>query len=121
MLAGREGSPPKILSQVIAKPSARRRLRDDLWTYWRGSDAVPEFPLTRSDVWTITEEPRTVPHVCMPVCLCLWESVLWPTVEFGFWVGYAAAAVVANYSTVELGDHKKNRFRSPRIKTYNSI
>eukprot|EP00962_Isochrysis_galbana_P034550 scaffold11713_cov105-Isochrysis_galbana.AAC.3 len=22
------------------------RLRDDLWTYWRGSDAVPEFPLT---------------------------------------------------------------------------
>eukprot|EP00962_Isochrysis_galbana_P030810 scaffold10020_cov122-Isochrysis_galbana.AAC.2 len=54
-----------MLSQVIAKPLARRRLRDDLWTYWRGSDAVPEFPLTRNDVWTITED--CVPHVCMPM------------------------------------------------------
>eukprot|EP00962_Isochrysis_galbana_P010104 scaffold2802_cov110-Isochrysis_galbana.AAC.5 len=57
-----------MLSQVIAKPSARRRLRDDLWTYWRGSDAVPEFPLTRSDVWTITEDCAACLHACGSLC-----------------------------------------------------
>eukprot|EP00962_Isochrysis_galbana_P016487 scaffold4729_cov145-Isochrysis_galbana.AAC.4 len=64
---------PKMLSQAIAKPSARRRLRDDLGIYWRGSDAVPEFPLTRSDVWTITED-YCVPHVCMPVGVCVADN-----------------------------------------------
>eukprot|EP00962_Isochrysis_galbana_P056833 scaffold28966_cov90-Isochrysis_galbana.AAC.3 len=64
-----------MLSQVvIAKPPARRRLRDDLWTYWRGSDAVPEFPLTKSDVWTITEDCAACLHVCI-LHACLWESV----------------------------------------------
>eukprot|EP00962_Isochrysis_galbana_P027202 scaffold8530_cov121-Isochrysis_galbana.AAC.2 len=67
-------APENVESGVIAKPSARRRLRDDLWTYWRGSDAVPEFPLTRSDVWTITDNRglcRMSACLSMPMGVCV--------------------------------------------------